>query len=165
MLSRALAPERHPETLDELEEAVSHGNEQALLRLVALIHRFTQITEETEAAESTGDDADAAAATGDNGPAPLLERAATDETNTAKAAENNKGTEDKATDRGDEAPTQEIKDWKQFYRQCLGCPNLDGRWIGEYGSHGKELVHISHRGYRVLATKITGDTLIPSYAR
>jgi hypothetical protein len=136
MLSRALASERRSETLDELEEAVSHGNEQALLRLVALIHRFTQITEETEAAESTGDDADAAAATGDNGPAPLLERAA----------------------------TQEIKDWKQFYRQCLGCPNLDGRWIGEYGSHGKELVHISHRGYRVLATKITGDTLIPSYA-
>jgi hypothetical protein len=138
--------------LDELEDAVSRGNEQALLRLIALIHRFTQTHADDEDSTETedADETEVDAIAGDTGFSPLPEHGG--EAETAKTAE----VED--TTQREEAPQQqETRDWKQFYRQCLGCPDLDGRWIGDYRSHGKELVHISHRGFRVLATKITGD--------
>jgi hypothetical protein len=142
--------------LDELEDAVSRGNEQALLRLIALIHRFTQTHADdensTETEDADADETEVDAIAGDTGFSPLPERGG--------EAETAKNTEDEDTTQREEAPPQqqqETRDWKQFYRQCLGCPYLDGRWIGDYRSHGKELVHISHRGFRVLATKITGN--------
>lgn len=139
-------------TLDELEDAVSRGNEQALLRLIALIHRFTQTHADDEDSTETedADETEVDAIAGDTGFSPLPEHGG--------EAETAKTTEVEDTTQREEAPQQqETRDWKQFYRQCLGCPDLDGRWIGDYRSHGKELVHISHRGFRVLATKITGD--------
>lgn len=46
-------------------------------------------------------------------------------------------------------------------RSCLPQFNLDGLWVGKYGSHGYEMVNISYAGDTLIATKITGDKNVP----
>ncbi|KAL6075954.1 executer 1 [Balamuthia mandrillaris] len=57
---------------------------------------------------------------------------------------------------------RQIDDWREFYRRCSGTPDLNGHWIGLYGSHGEELVKVTHYGYLVEALKITGDPNVPA---
>jgi hypothetical protein len=39
---------------------------------------------------------------------------------------------------------------------------LDGFWMGEYGSHGTEIVYLEQRGWRATARKLVGDPNVPS---
>jgi hypothetical protein len=39
---------------------------------------------------------------------------------------------------------------------------LDGLWMGEYGSHGAEIVYVEQRGWRATARKLVGDPNVPS---
>lgn len=46
-------------------------------------------------------------------------------------------------------------------RSCLPQFNLDGLWVGKYGSHGYELINITYVGDTLMATKVTGDKNVP----
>jgi hypothetical protein len=46
-------------------------------------------------------------------------------------------------------------------RSCLPQFNLDGLWVGKYGSHGYELINITYSGDTLVATKVTGDRNVP----
>jgi len=46
-------------------------------------------------------------------------------------------------------------------RSCLPHFNLDGLWVGKYGSHGYELINITYVGDTLIATKVTGDKNVP----
>ena len=40
--------------------------------------------------------------------------------------------------------------------------NLVGRWSGDFGPHGEEIVEIAPEGEELVATKITGDPNVPA---
>ena len=63
-----------------------------------------------------------------------------------------------------EAKKAAITNWKEFYQKChkLEPWNLSGFWIGDYESHGFELIRIYHHGYEIYAQKLTGDPNIPA---
>jgi hypothetical protein len=46
-------------------------------------------------------------------------------------------------------------------RSCLPQFNLDGLWIGKYGSHGYEMVNVTYIGDTLIARKVTGDKNVP----
>ena len=46
-------------------------------------------------------------------------------------------------------------------RSCLPQFNLDGLWVGRYGSHGYELINVTYVGDTLIATKVTGDKNVP----
>lgn len=46
-------------------------------------------------------------------------------------------------------------------RSCLPHFNLDGLWVGKYGSHGYELINITYVGDTLVASKVTGDKNVP----
>jgi hypothetical protein len=46
-------------------------------------------------------------------------------------------------------------------RSCLPQFNLDGLWIGKYGSHGYEMVNVTYVGDTLIARKVTGDKNVP----
>lgn len=46
-------------------------------------------------------------------------------------------------------------------RSCLPQFNLDGLWVGKYGSHGYELINVTYVGDTLIATKLTGDKNVP----
>lgn len=46
-------------------------------------------------------------------------------------------------------------------RSCLPQFNLDGLWVGKYGSHGYELINVTYVGDTLFATKVTGDKNVP----
>jgi hypothetical protein len=46
-------------------------------------------------------------------------------------------------------------------RSCLPQFNLDGLWVGKYGSHGYELINVTYAGDTLVATKVTGDRNVP----
>lgn len=46
-------------------------------------------------------------------------------------------------------------------RLCLPQFNLDGLWVGKYGSHGYELINVTYVGDTLIATKVTGDRNVP----
>jgi Cyclin D1 binding domain len=46
-------------------------------------------------------------------------------------------------------------------RSCLPQFNLDGLWVGKYGSHGYELINVTYVGDTLVATKVTGDKNVP----
>ena len=46
-------------------------------------------------------------------------------------------------------------------RSCLPQFNLDGLWVGKYGSHGYELINVTYAGDTLIATKLTGDKNVP----
>lgn len=46
-------------------------------------------------------------------------------------------------------------------RSILPQFNLDGLWVGKYGSHGYELINITYVGDVLIATKVTGDKNVP----
>jgi len=121
--------------LSELENSAGQGNELELLQIITLIRQF--ILKE----------------------GPRLEEQSEEDCN-ASQLQRSRGTADAVTANQQEKARVVVDDWKQFYRRCLACINLDGLWIGHYGSHGPELVRIVHRGYQVMATKITGMLLL-----
>jgi len=41
-------------------------------------------------------------------------------------------------------------------------PHLEGLWMGNYGSHGPEVVHITVSERWITATKVTGDVNVPA---
>lgn len=46
-------------------------------------------------------------------------------------------------------------------RGCLPQFNLEGLWIGKYGSHGYEMVNVTYVGDTLIARKVTGDKNVP----
>lgn len=40
--------------------------------------------------------------------------------------------------------------------------NLSGEWVGNYGSHGDEIIRIVQDGDQVIARKVTGDVNVPA---
>ena len=46
-------------------------------------------------------------------------------------------------------------------RSCLPQFNLDGLWVGKYGSHGYELINVTYVGDTLVASKVTGDKNVP----
>jgi hypothetical protein len=46
-------------------------------------------------------------------------------------------------------------------RSCLPQFNLDGLWVGKYGSHGYELINVTYVGDMLRAEKVTGDRNVP----
>ncbi|EEC46814.1 predicted protein [Phaeodactylum tricornutum CCAP 1055/1] len=49
----------------------------------------------------------------------------------------------------------------QAARSCLPQFQLDGLWVGKYGSHGYEMINVTYVGDTLIATKITGDKNVP----
>ena len=58
--------------------------------------------------------------------------------------------------------SQTLTNWKSLYILCHMRIDLNGYWVGDYGRHGKELIHITQKGYEVIARKITGDENVPA---
>ncbi|KAL3810824.1 hypothetical protein ACHAXA_007514 [Cyclostephanos tholiformis] len=46
-------------------------------------------------------------------------------------------------------------------RRVLPQFNLEGLWVGKYGSHGFEMINVTYTGDRLVAYKVTGDRNIP----
>lgn len=46
-------------------------------------------------------------------------------------------------------------------RSCLPHFNLEGLWVGKYGSHGYEMINVTYVGDTLIATKVTGDQNVP----
>lgn len=46
-------------------------------------------------------------------------------------------------------------------RAVLPQFNLDGLWVGKYGSHGYELINVTYVGDTLIAEKVTGDANVP----
>ena len=46
-------------------------------------------------------------------------------------------------------------------RSCLPQFNLDGLWVGKYGSHGYELINVTYVGDTLIGSKVTGDRNVP----
>ncbi|KAL7542600.1 hypothetical protein ACHAWF_007209 [Thalassiosira exigua] len=46
-------------------------------------------------------------------------------------------------------------------RRMLPQFNLEGLWVGKYGSHGFEMINVTYSGDQLIAYKVTGDKNIP----
>ena len=46
-------------------------------------------------------------------------------------------------------------------RSCLPHFNLEGLWVGKYGSHGYEMINVTYVGDTLVAYKVTGDKNVP----
>lgn len=46
-------------------------------------------------------------------------------------------------------------------RSCLPQFNLEGLWVGKYGSNGYEMINVTYYGDLLVATKVTGDKNVP----
>lgn len=46
-------------------------------------------------------------------------------------------------------------------RRMLPQFNLEGLWVGKYGSHGFEMINVTYSGDELIAYKVTGDQNIP----
>jgi len=55
-----------------------------------------------------------------------------------------------------------IQNFKEAYIKCHSLPHISGYYVGDYASHGFELIKIIQRGYKVYARKLTGDPNIPA---
>lgn len=142
--------------MQELEEEVSNGNQHALMRLVALINSFAHhyVNNEEDDNEEEDDDQELSSD----------ESMATKEVSEEESERRKKRKTNKETERLEAEARPEIIDWKSFYKQCRSCIDINGTWLGNYSSHGKELIHIDHKGFHVLATKITGKWFVVSPA-
>jgi hypothetical protein len=49
----------------------------------------------------------------------------------------------------------------QAARSCLPQFNLEGLWVGKYGSNGYELINVTYVGDVLVAEKVTGDKNVP----
>lgn len=46
-------------------------------------------------------------------------------------------------------------------RSCVPHLNLEGLWVGKYGSHGYEMINVTYVGDTLVAFKVTGDRNVP----
>jgi hypothetical protein len=46
-------------------------------------------------------------------------------------------------------------------RSCLPHLNLEGLWIGKYGSQGYQMINVTYAGDTLIAYKVTGDENVP----
>lgn len=46
-------------------------------------------------------------------------------------------------------------------RSCLPQFNLEGLWVGKYGTHGYELINVTYVDDTLIAEKVTGDRNVP----
>jgi Cyclin D1 binding domain len=46
-------------------------------------------------------------------------------------------------------------------RRCLPQFNLEGLWVGKYGSNGYEMINVTYVGDTLIAEKVTGDKNVP----
>jgi len=56
----------------------------------------------------------------------------------------------------------QLQNWKGLFILCHMKIDLNGFWIGDYGRHGKEVLQIHHKGYDIVAKKVTGDENVPA---
>merc|ERR1712151_71307 len=64
----------------------------------------------------------------------------------------------------DASEEHDIKKWRQIAldaRSVIPHFNLEGLWVGKYGSHGYEMVNITYVGDNLIAYKVTGDKNVP----
>jgi len=46
-------------------------------------------------------------------------------------------------------------------RSCIPHFNIEGLWVGKYGSHGYEMINVTYTGDTLIAYKVTGDKNVP----
>jgi hypothetical protein len=62
---------------------------------------------------------------------------------------------------GDIASAEQYRKEARYARNALPQFNLDGLWVGKYGSHGFEMVNVTYVGDTLVAYKVTGDQNVP----
>jgi len=62
---------------------------------------------------------------------------------------------------GSEAEKEKYEDESLKARKMLPQFNLEGLWVGKYGSHGFEMINVTYSGDELIAYKVTGDKNIP----
>lgn len=63
-----------------------------------------------------------------------------------------------------ESDTEQAKKSRQRAlnaRSCLPHFNLEGLWVGKYGTHGYEMINVTYVGDTMIAYKVTGDKNVP----
>jgi len=63
---------------------------------------------------------------------------------------------------GNEEKAQIHLDNSLAARSCLPHYNLEGLWVGKYGSHGYELINVTYVDETLIAYKVTGDKNVPN---
>lgn len=63
--------------------------------------------------------------------------------------------------RGDEEKGRKYREESSRARNMLPQFNLEGLWVGKYGSHGFEMINVTYSGDQLIAYKVTGDKNIP----
>lgn len=63
--------------------------------------------------------------------------------------------------RGDDEATARYSEERDRARSMLPQFNLEGLWVGKYGSHGFEMINVTYSGDTLIAYKVTGDKNIP----
>jgi len=62
---------------------------------------------------------------------------------------------------GDTNQAEKSKQRALSARGCLPHYNLEGLWVGKYGSHGYEMINVTYVGDTLVAYKVTGDANVP----
>mmetsp|Transcript_399 Transcript_399/g.764 ORF Transcript_399/g.764 Transcript_399/m.764 type:complete len:442 (-) Transcript_399:182-1507(-) len=66
-----------------------------------------------------------------------------------------------AEERGDVEASEKYREESKRARSMLPQFNLEGLWVGKYGSHGFEMINVTYSGDTLVAYKVTGDQNIP----
>mmetsp|Transcript_24344 Transcript_24344/g.50031 ORF Transcript_24344/g.50031 Transcript_24344/m.50031 type:complete len:429 (+) Transcript_24344:353-1639(+) len=62
---------------------------------------------------------------------------------------------------GREEEARRFREESARARRFLPQFNLEGLWVGKYGSHGFEMINVTYTGDKLIAYKVTGDQNIP----
>mmetsp|Transcript_24779 Transcript_24779/g.53448 ORF Transcript_24779/g.53448 Transcript_24779/m.53448 type:complete len:433 (-) Transcript_24779:130-1428(-) len=62
---------------------------------------------------------------------------------------------------GNVEEVEKYRDESLKARKSLPQFNLEGLWVGKYGSHGFEMINVTYSGDQLIAYKVTGDKNIP----
>ncbi|KAL7469267.1 hypothetical protein ACHAXS_009527 [Conticribra weissflogii] len=62
---------------------------------------------------------------------------------------------------GKEEEARKYREESGRARRFLPQFNLEGLWVGKYGSHGFEMINVTYSGDKLIAYKVTGDQNIP----
>lgn len=74
-----------------------------------------------------------------------------------KMIELEKARNDGSSDKRVKKLEREVSDVRSSITQL----NLEGLWVGKYGSHGYELINVTYTGDTMIAYKLTGDKNVP----